>query len=239
MSDTTIEAYITNLGKYNEGELCGEWLKLPATKEDVQSLLARIGVDGVVYEETFIADYETDIDGLSGCLGEYESIDELNYLAVLLSDMNEWDLEKFKAALDYGDDTGSVKGLINLAQNLDCYDHNPDINSDADLGYYYASELGGLDVPESLGPYIDYEAYGRDIRLGEGGVFTDYGYVVNNGGSFTEYYSGRDDIPEECRIFAYPNPPEKMPIREQLEMYGSMASAQTAADRPAPAREDS
>ena len=58
-----IDAYVTNLGKYVEGELCGEYLKLPAKKEDVQALLARIGVDGVLYEEFFITDYETKISG--------------------------------------------------------------------------------------------------------------------------------------------------------------------------------
>ena len=45
------EAYVTNLGKYNEGELVGETLKFPATTEEVQSLLKRIGVDGVRYQE--------------------------------------------------------------------------------------------------------------------------------------------------------------------------------------------
>ena len=29
------EAYITNLGKYNEGELVGETLKFPTTTEEV------------------------------------------------------------------------------------------------------------------------------------------------------------------------------------------------------------
>ena len=33
------EAYITNLGKYNEGELVGETLKFPTTTEEVQALL--------------------------------------------------------------------------------------------------------------------------------------------------------------------------------------------------------
>ena len=33
------EAYITNLGKYNEGRLVGETLKFPATTEEVQALL--------------------------------------------------------------------------------------------------------------------------------------------------------------------------------------------------------
>ena len=31
------EAYITNLGKYNEGRLVGETLKFPATTEEVQA----------------------------------------------------------------------------------------------------------------------------------------------------------------------------------------------------------
>lgn len=35
---------------------------------------------------------------------------------------------------------------------------------------------------------------------------------------------------------SYPTPPEKMPIKQQLEMYGRMASAHAAADRPVPER---
>ena len=229
-----IEAYITNLGKYNEGELCGEYLKLPATKEDVQSLLARIGVDGVLYEEIFITDYETDVGGLYDCLGEYESVDELNYLATLLSDMDEWDLEKFSAVLEYGEYTSSVKNLINLTQNLDGYGYLQGIEDEEDLGRFYSDELN---VPEHLVNYIDYEAYGRDISLNGGGIFTKGGYIENYGDSFTEHYGGSDDIPDEYRIFAYPDPPEKMPMKEQLAMYGRMVSAQAAADRPAPARE--
>ena len=55
------EAYITNLGKYNEGELVGETLKFPTTTEEVQALLKHIGVDGVRYEEFFITSFD-------GCL---------------------------------------------------------------------------------------------------------------------------------------------------------------------------
>ena len=49
---TVFEAYITNLGKYAEGQLVGETLKFPATTEEVQSLLKNIGVDGVRYSKT-------------------------------------------------------------------------------------------------------------------------------------------------------------------------------------------
>ena len=232
-----IEAYITNLGKYNEGELCGEYLKLPATKDEVKALLSRIGIDGVLYEEIFITDYETDIDGLYRFLGEYESVDELNYLASMLAELDEWELEKFEAALECGDYTSNVEMLINLAQNLDCYELYPDITDNQELGLYYVEQLETLKIPEYLEHYIDYEAYGRDMAINEGGVFTSNGYVFNNGDTFTEHYKGRH-IPDDYRIFAYPDPPDKMPMKQQLEMYGKMTFSHTAADKSAPVRED-
>ena len=68
------EAYITNLGKYNEGRLVGETLKFPATTEEVQALLKRIGVDGVRYEEIFITSFDGDVLGLYDHLGEYKEV---------------------------------------------------------------------------------------------------------------------------------------------------------------------
>lgn len=58
------EAYVTNLGKYNEGELVGEYLKFPTTPEKVQALLKRIGIDGVRYEEILITDFDRDVLGI-------------------------------------------------------------------------------------------------------------------------------------------------------------------------------
>ena len=232
-----IEAYISNLGKYNEGELCGEYLKLPASKDDVKALLSRIGVDGVVYEETFITDYETGVEGLANCLGEYESVDELNYLASALCDLDDRDIAKFEAALDFGEHTSSVKELINLAQNLDCYDIYYDIGDHDDLGRYYLEEYGIMDVPDHMAGYIDYESYGRDVAINDGGVFTKQGYITENGERFIEYYGGRDEIPREYMIFEYPETSVKLPVKVQLEMYGRMVSEATAADRPALARD--
>lgn len=216
-----LEAYVTNLGKYNEGRLIGEYLKFPATTEEVQALLKRIGIDGVRYEEIFLTDYETDIPGLHDCLGEYESIDELNYLASLLDDLEEWETDKFAAAVDFGE-YNSVKDLINLAGNLDCFELYAGIEDEEDLGRYYIEEMCTLEIPEHLENYIDYEAYGLDMSQDEDGRFTDGGYVVRTGDSFTELYSGRDDLPEEYRIFAYPEPEKS--IKKALESYQQMTS---------------
>lgn len=227
-----LEAFVTNLGRYNEGYLDGEYLKLPATTEEVQALLKRIHADGVRYEEIFITDYITDIPGLHDCLGENESIDELNYLAALLDDLEEWEVEKFSAAVDFGDYT-SVPALINLTQNLDCFEFYPDVNNEDDLGRYYIEEMCTLEIPEHLANYIDYEAYGRDMSLDEYGRFTDGGYVVRTDDSFTEHYSDRSDIPDEYRIFAYPEPEKS--IKKALESYSKLKSETvTAHDRPRP-----
>ncbi len=229
-----IEAYITNLGKYVAGDFCGESLTLPADKEDVQELLARIGVDGVIYEEIIITEFQSKVDGLASQLDEYADIDELNYLAALLDEMDEWELVKFEAAVAYGEHLGSVGDIINLTQNLDCFVFYPDVTTEEELGYYLIEEMGSLKIPEEIEGYFDYEAYGRDAHL-NGGSLTNKGYV-EAGGSFIEHYSGKEDIPDEHRIFAYPDLPERMSIKNQLEMYGAMVTARAAADRPAQER---
>lgn len=210
-----LEAYITNLGKYAEGQLVGETLKFPTTAEEVQSLLKRIGVDGIRYEEIFITSFDGDVLGLHEHLGEYESIDELNYLAELLSEMDQSDIEKFEAVIDAGEYTGSVKDLINLTQNLDCFEFYSGVRSDEELGRMYVLEFGGVEVPEHLIDYIDYEAYGRDVRINESGHYAPGGYVADNRSSFIEHYTGRDDIPDERRVFFMP----KLSIREQMSAF--------------------
>ena len=193
----------------------GATLKFPATTEELQSLLKRIGVDGVRYEEIFITSFDGDVLGLHEHLGEYEDLDELNHLAHLLSDLEQDELEKFEAVIDSGEYTGSVKDLINLTQNLDCFDFEPGIKSDEELGHLYVLDFGAVQVPESLIDYIDYEAFGRDARINDSGHYAPGGYVCNNRSNFVEHYTGRDDIPSEHRIFAYP----QLSIRERMAAY--------------------
>ena len=212
---TVFEAYITNLGKYAEGQLVGETLKFPATTEEVQSLLKNIGVDGVRYEEFFITAFDGDVMGLYDYLTEYENLDELNHLAHLISELDSDEIETLEAALNKGDHTSSVADIINLVHNLDCYSLHPGVTDDETLGRIYVEDMELLDVPDNVLPYFDFEAYGRDARINDGGHFAPGGYVFNNGGSFVERYHGMEDIPPEHRIFAYP----KLNIREQMAAY--------------------
>ena len=42
--DYPFAAFITNLGKYNEGELVGEWVKFPTTAEELKEVFKHIGI---------------------------------------------------------------------------------------------------------------------------------------------------------------------------------------------------
>ena len=92
--DCPCEAFITNLGKYNEGELVGEWVKFPTTSEELQKVFERIGIGskddfGHPYEEWFITDYDCPDEVIGKVLGEYESLSELNYLAGKIMELRE------------------------------------------------------------------------------------------------------------------------------------------------------
>ena len=142
------------MGKYNEGELVGEYLKFPTTPEEVQALLKRISIDGVRYEEIFITDFDGDVLGLYDHLGEYENIDELNHLAHLLKELSPSERETLEAVMDSGQHCGSVQDLINLTQNLDCYDLHPGVDNEEMLGRLYVEDMESLEVPDNIKPTL-------------------------------------------------------------------------------------
>ena len=157
-----LNIYLTNLGKYNEGELIGEWVELPC--DDFESVFERIGIsdepdeNGRYYEEYFITDYETDVNGLK--VGEYDNLDDLNELAEAI----EEDLEKAEALIYFGySEADEIREHIDdIIYITSCKAWE---NSDYEIGYYYAETMGCLEIPDYLKNYFDYEAYGRDIRI--------------------------------------------------------------------------
>ena len=161
--DCPFEAFITNLGKYNEGELVGEWVKFPTTSEELQKVFERIGIGskddfGNPYEEWFISDYDCYVDGLYEKLGEYENLDELNYLASKLDELDDHDYNHFQAAMQISDYTGSIKDVINRMGvsheqlRSDALENSPEIRPVVIMGM---NEV----MKEMMGPEV-YEMFG-------------------------------------------------------------------------------
>lgn len=150
---TLLNIFITNLGKYNEGELIGEWVELPVTDEELEAVYERIGINEQ-YEEVFITDYETELEGLK--VGEYDNIEELNELIKELDELDEYDLEKVEAIFEaYSSD---IKSAI---ENIDNYTYYSGMSLD-DLAYELVEEIN---LPEFAERYFDYDAFARDLEL--------------------------------------------------------------------------
>ena len=167
--------YLTNLGKYVEGCLIGQWVQLPIPQDHLQAILNSIGQ---AYEEYFITDSKTDILDIS--IDEYTSLSELNELAAKIEELADFDYTKLAAVLEW-ESPQTVADTIDIIENLDSYDLLPDVEDDEALGEYFGVECGVFDaIPEHLRYYIDYKRYGRDIRLEQEMCFTSYGAVIRN-----------------------------------------------------------
>lgn len=80
--------------------------------------------------------------------------------------------------LSFIESNGSDPKYLASADFDGCYLY-PDVDTDRELGEYLVEEVGVELSKEKLLLYIDYEKFGRDVRLEEGGSFVDKGYFVS------------------------------------------------------------
>jgi antirestriction protein len=172
-----INLYIANLGKYNEGELKGEWLTLPVTEEELEVFLAeQVGINAE-YEEYAIHDYETDIPELE--IGEYDSITELSELETLYCSLQKYEQETVAAIVEWGFFSTGTTALRQAIDEVEDFNLMTDVNSHEDYGYYLVDEGLIGEIPESLKGYLDYEAIGRDNSFGDC-YYSNKGLVTRN-----------------------------------------------------------
>lgn len=155
MNQKTLSVCITNLGKYNDGEIIYKWLDLPTTEEEIKKTLTDIKI-GAEYEEYFVSDYTSDI-GLE--VEEYNNIYVINDL---VEQLEEYDYNLVEALADYlgGND---LQGIIDLAKN-DCIGFVEGIDAE-DYERQVVEDCYDLDFDKLgwLANYIsiDYEAIAR------------------------------------------------------------------------------
>ena len=115
---------------------------MPTTPEQVKQCFQRIGIDSINYDEYFLTDYESTVYGVSNYIAEYSNLDELNYLACKLDKLNHDEIEIYEADIDIVGHVQSVADLINLVDNLDCFQCLWNVNDEYDLGNYWIEERG-------------------------------------------------------------------------------------------------
>ena len=158
------KVYIMNLGKYNEGNLVGEWLELPASEEEIKETLDNISINDL-YEEYIIADYENNFNFK---ISEYSNIDELNQVAEYLESLDEYEQQQVNALLDGG--YIDYKNLVNEDIELDNYifvelDQNTILSDESNLAYSLIDTFynGDLSQIQDIENYFDYEKFANDL----------------------------------------------------------------------------
>ena len=225
-----LTALMTNREKYQAGEVSGIRVIFPTTKEAMREALKAIGVDGIRCRKVFLTEHDSNLSGFCHCINQGDSVDELNYLCRLLSDMTDTELATFQAVVEYGAHNGSAADLINLALNVESYDFYRGVDNDKELGHIYADDMGFIQIPEEVRPYFDFAAYGRKVRSDDKGCFVNGSYLIRSGVAFEERCHGPEDIPPEHRVFEYP----KLNIRERLAAYTEVSKQAAQRDKPAP-----
>ena len=227
---------IDSRSRFETGEPGGVWLPMPTTTQQLHAAMESVGITADNPQDFFINGYSSTEDcpfDLPLSVIQSASMDELNYFGKLLEMQSDGDKDKFTAAVAHGEYAGSMKDLINLAQNLDCYWLYPTVRSEEDYGYYLIDELDELELPEEAKKYFKYEEYGRDAVSKDKGQFTEQGYIYNNQNTFTEWYRGTEnEIPKEYRVMSFPQPERGGQDKTFMDAAATEQTARTAAKQP-------
>lgn len=162
-----LKIYVTNLRKYNNGKIIGEWVSLPC--EGLEEILDKISNNGK--DELLISDYETDISNLK--ISEYDDILQLNEIAEEIDNLSDDEIIALQAYLE---EYNMEQALEEVRQGN--YRIYYDCDNMEDVAYQVVNDCGLLDgVPEEVKIYFDYEAYGRDMDINRTFIQIDNSFV--------------------------------------------------------------
>lgn len=139
-------------------------ISLPA---DVEYIASEFG-----YDEEDVVFIIQSIEELPALNCEGLTLDLANEIAENVEDVEE-DL-----VLSFIESNSSDLKYLASAEFDDCFLY-PEVATDEELGEYLLDGIGLELSKEMLQNYFDYEQFGRDVRLEEGGSFVDKGYFVS------------------------------------------------------------
>ncbi|HBH1323891.1 TPA: antirestriction protein ArdA [Clostridioides difficile] len=218
---------IGNRSRFEAGDPSGYWLDMPATKEQLQGAMQSVGITADNPQDFSIRGYSDDPEKHIALPYEMvcaADVDELNFLAARLEQLDPAEIGKLNAALQQKNGLANIGQVIDFTYNVDFYVHIPEVHTYRDLGDYYLNQSGMVQMPEEWKGGIDLTTFGRNAAAQEKGAFTEYGYIVESGDEWERQFEGRE-VPEEYKIMSYPQPERG----EQDKAYMDAAEVQQAA----------
>ena len=222
---------IGNRSRFEAGDPGGYWLDMPATKEQLHEAMQSVGITADNPQDFSIRGFSDDPEKHIALPNEMvcaASVDELNFLAARIEQLDPAEIGKLNAALQQKNGFENIGQVIDFTYNVDFYVHIPEVHTYRDLGDYYLNQSGMVQMPEEWKGGIDLTAFGRNAAEQEKGAFTEYGYIVESGDEWERQFEGRE-VPEEYRIMSYP----QQERGEQDKAFMDAAEAQQTETPPA------
>ena len=197
---------IGNRSRFEAGDPSGYWLDMPATKEQLHEAMRNVGITADNPQDFSIRGYSDDPEKHIALPYEMvcaADVDELNFLAARLEQLDPAEVGKLNAALQQKNGLANIGQVIDFTYNVDFYVHIPEVHTYRDLGDYYLNQSGMVQMPEEWKGGIDLTTFGRNAAAQEKGAFTEYGYIVESGDGWEQQFEGRE-VPEEYKIMSYP-----------------------------------
>lgn len=230
------EILIDSRTRFETGEPGGVWLPLPSTAEQLHDAMKSVGVTADNPQDFFIHGFSCPEDrhlALPYDMVCSAGIDELNFLAARIGELDPAELTKLNALTQAPHGLETIGQMIDFTYNVDFYVHI-EARTFSELGDYYLNKSGMVQMPEEWKAGIDPSAFGKNAAQKEQGEFTEYGYVVASGDQWEPHFEGRD-VPEEYRIMSYPQPPQRPdPEKTDREAAPTEQTATQTAEPPEP-----
>lgn len=169
-----------------QGENSGVWLELPTDQHAIQWALTSLVEPSL--DSCVIVEADSILPSLKYQLAGDEDIDRLNTLAERLAAFpNCKTLMKYKAVLElecYPD----LDRMLDITQNLDCYDLDRQVATPAEYAEFLLQEAG-FDTNDPAFSGFDFEGYGKRQFENNGFVSTPYGSIDRNGKPFVQEFT--------------------------------------------------
>ena len=179
--DETFAILIDSKTRFETGTAGGFWLDMPATKEQLHAAMESVGITADNPQDFFIRGYidnEQNHIALPHDLVCAADVDELNFLAARLAELDPAEIEKLNAALQSKMGFENVGQIIDFTYNTDFFVHVPEAHTARELGDYYLNKSGAVQMPEEWKGGIDLAMFGQHAAEREDGAFTQYGYIT-------------------------------------------------------------
>ena len=226
-----LEAFIADIETYRSGELVGFWHSFPTTKEDLQTAIEENSFAGVNFKNYFIYDYKICLDGEYRQFTDSGDIEEVNFLAIKLEQMSPSQLLILDSVLEVNPSFHSLTDVINMVENVDNYCLKPvfsthrygeflidelrEQNSETLIRLQQSENINDRNLVayiEKLESHFDFQKFAKEQENAENGFYSSKGYLAEIG-ELTFKFRGVKNIPEEYRIFTYP---EKISVLDKL-----------------------